>query len=439
MAAVLFSLLGMACSEGNHTPSSDDQMMGAMPDPKAHPSPVHMLGQHIFFDKRLSQNGNQACGACHAGSAGWTGPEESVNAAGAVYEGSVPGRFGSRKPPASAYATLAPVFNLDNAAEFVGGNFWDGRATGWKRGSPAADQATAPFLNPLEQALPDAKTLVDLVCRGHYAMMFRRAWGPDACRDVDGAFDKIALSIAAFEGSASVSQFSSKFDAFVAGRAKLDATEQLGLSLFRGKAQCDNCHSSSATAAGPAVFTDFTYDNIGVPRNPENPFYKMDRVIVDGVPINPLGEAFVDEGLGGFLEQLASKDDWRTYPHVTEPIRSKSSAELRVLAAANLGKHRVPTLRNVDRRPGLGAVKAYAHNGYFKSLDSLVHFYNTRDVLPRCAGQATEAEAIAQGCWPAPEVAADVNTAELGDLGLTKAEEEALVAFLRTLSDGFRR
>jgi len=81
-------------------------------------------------------------------------------------------------------------------------------------------------------------------------------------------------------------------------------------------------------------------------------------------------------------------------------------------------------------------VKAYGHNGYFKSLWGIVHFYNTRDVLPVCAGDYTEAQALAANCWPAPEVPANVNTAELGDLGLTLAEEQALVAFLTTLSDG---
>jgi cytochrome c peroxidase len=398
-----------------------------------------MLGKHLFFDRNLSKGRNQSCAACHAGAVGWTGPDREVNAAGGVYEGSVAGRFGNRKPPASAYATLAPVLTLDAERGFVGGNFWDGRATGWKRGSPAADQATGPFLNPVEQALPDERTLADLVCNAHYSMMFRRVWGTKACSDANGVLDKIAFSIAAFEGSSAVSAFSSKYDAFLVGRAQLDAREELGLSLFRGKAHCSNCHTADGGPGRPAAFTDFTFDNLGVPRNPENPFYAMDEVLVDGVPINPLGDAFVDEGLGGFLAQLAASDDWRTDRYVTQPLRTTSSAELHVLAAANRGKQRVPTLRNVDRRPGAGVVKAYTHNAYFKSLESLVHFYNTRDVLPRCAAPATAAQAMAQGCWPAPEVADNVNADELGHLGLTDAEEDALVAFMRTLSDGFRR
>ncbi len=113
---------------------------------------VVALGKKLFFDQRLSVNGNQACAACHGPQVGWTGPDAEINVHGAVYEGSVAGRFGNRKPPSSGYATLSPVFNYDPVgAEFAGGNFWDGRATGWKLGNPAADQAQGPFLNPVER------------------------------------------------------------------------------------------------------------------------------------------------------------------------------------------------------------------------------------------------------------------------------------------------
>jgi cytochrome c peroxidase len=88
-----------------------------------------------------------------------------------------------------------------------------------------------------------------------------------------------------------------------------------------------------------------------------------------------------------------------------------------------LGKFKVPTLRNVDLRPNRRFVKAYGHNGYFKSLWEIVHFYNTRDVPG--AG------------WPAPELADNINTTEMGNLGLNYGEELAIVAFLKTLSDGF--
>jgi cytochrome c peroxidase len=78
-------------------------------------------------------------------------------------------------------------------------------------------------------------------------------------------------------------------------------------------------------------------------------------------------------------------------------------------------------------------------HGYFKSLEAIVHFYNTRDVLARCPGPYTEAQALRANCWPAPEVAANVDTVQLGNLGLSPSEEAAIVAYLRTLSDGYRR
>jgi cytochrome c peroxidase len=379
------------------------------------------LGKKIFFDQRLSLNGNQACAACHGPQVGWTGPDARINEHGTVYEGSVAGRFGNRKPPSSAYASLAPLLHLDAASQtFVGGNFWDGRATGWKLGNPAADQAQGPFLNPAEQALPDSTALVNLVCGGAYGPSFRKAWGRQACRDVDQGYADIARSILAYESSRQVNRFSSKFDAYLAGKARLTPAEKLGLALFTGKAHCANCHTATPGPAGePPLFTDFTYDNLGVPRNPENPVYAATP-------------GFVDRGLGATLEALGQSTDWQQQPHVPPGM---ISLDLLQLAPAYVGKQKVPTLRNVDLRPHHRFPKAYTHNGYFKSLAALVHFYNTRDVRPVCSGDFTERQALAHDCWPPPEVADNLNTQEMGNLGLSPAEEAALVAFLGTLSD----
>ena len=111
-------------------------------------SDKEMLGKTLFFDRNLSVNGNQACATCHLPDAGWTGDKSMINAHGAVYEGSVAGRFGNRRPPSAAYATPSPVLHYikeGNDILFVGGNFWNGRATGEKLGNPAADQALGPF------------------------------------------------------------------------------------------------------------------------------------------------------------------------------------------------------------------------------------------------------------------------------------------------------
>ena len=392
-------------------------------------TPEAQLGKDIFFDMDLSINKNQSCATCHAPEVGWTGPDSILNAHGSVYEGSIPGRFGDRKPPSSAYATLSPVFSVDKKGLFVGGNFWDGRATGEKLGNPAADQAQGPFLNPKEQALPDSACVVYLVCTASYLVSFEEVWGDGACditwpADVestcstegstvslsssdrtksDMAYDNIALSIATYEASGEVNAFSSKHDLTFSNssiKAKLSKEEQKGSALFQGKGKCAKCHIFGGKNA---LFTDFTFDNLGLPQNPENPA--------------GMAPAFVDPGLGGFLKNAGYPeevylDEW--------------------------GKHKVPTLRNVDLRPHPGVEKAYGHNGYFKSLEGIVHFYNTRDVKPECPGAYTEAQALAAECWPAPEVPETVNHEELGDLGLSPDEEAAIVAFMKTLSDGYQ-
>lgn len=390
------------------------------------------LGSSIFFDTNLSINFNQACAACHSHATGFTGPQSSTNSHGAVYEGSIAGRFGNRKPPSAAYATPSPILNyvMDHReALFTGGNFWDGRATGETLGNPAADQALGPFLNPLEQALPDHACVVYRVCTASYPVGFENVWGAGTCQitwpadvsttcateggvvslsaedrtKVNAAYGAIGLSVAAYEASPAVNQFTSKFDYYLKGMADLTQEERKGLAIFSGKAKCTNCHTIGRGAkAEPPLLTDFTYDNLGVPKNPENPFYVS----------NP---SFIDQGLGGFLN---------------------TRADYQVFAEENLGKQKVPTLRNVDKRPEPGFVKAYTHNGYFKTLEGIVHFYNTRDVKPVCPGPYTEAQALAANCWPPPEVSENVNHVELGNLHLTPDQEAAIVAFLKTLSDG---
>ena len=380
-------------------------------------SPMEELGKNLFFDRNLSSPAGQECAVCHGPSVGFTGPDEHFNKVGGVYEGAVKGRFGNRKPPASAYAGWNPKLQLGADGEFVGGMFWDGRATGEVLGDPLAEQAMGPFLNPLEQNMPDAKSLVLAVKKSNYGGLFERVFGPgslDADKDPQGTYAKIGRAIAAYERSAEVNPFSSRFDDFWrAAKAKglrvesigesnakdfkslgLNERELQGLVLFNSKAMCAKCHVLTPVDGKPPIFADCKYDNLGVPRNPANPFYGQDKAF------NPDGKAWIDQGLGGYLETV---DKYKAH------------------AAANMGKHRTPTLRNVDKRPKPEFVKAFMHNGYLKSLEDVVHFYNTRDV----AGAG----------WPSPEVAANLNTTEMGNLGLTDAEEEAIVDFMRTLTD----
>jgi cytochrome c peroxidase len=304
---------------------------------------------------------------------------------------------------------------------FVGGNFWDGRATGERLGNPSAEQALGPFLNPLEQAINTPADVIAKICVSTYAGKFTAVCGADACNStptpeiVNAAYECVGFSVAAYEASPEVNQFSSKYDAVVAGTAKFTKQEQQGFNLFLGKAKCNRCHTVNPKSK-KALFTDYTYDNLGVPKNPENPFYAQTPAF------NPSGAAWIDTGLGGFLNAQMMHPEWVS------------------LARENYGKQKVPTLRNVDKwDPALDVkVKAYSHNGYFKSLKGIVHFYNTRDVLPVCPeDDYTEAEALAADCWPLPELALNINTTEMGNLGLTSEDDDAIVAFMMTLSDGW--
>ncbi len=351
------------------------------------------LGKQLFFDTNLSEPAGQPCVTCHAAQVGWTGPDAVTNLGGAAYEGAVKGRFGNRKPPSSAYGGDSPILHLDATDGWTGGMTWDGHAPGLTLGDPLAEQALQPFVNPLEQNNASAGVVVDKVKQSTYANLFMQVWGTHAFDDTVTAYQMIGRSIADYERSAEVSPYNSRFDTYLGTGNGLTAQETLGLSLFNGKAKCASCHTSTADpASGKVLFTDFTYTNNGVPKNPMNPFYLE-------LAFNPLGASWIDLGLGGYLKSAGY--DVSVY-------------------TPELGKFKVPTLRNVDARPSAGFVKAYGHNGYFKSLEGIVHFYNTRD-LPGAG-------------WPAPEYAANM-TSEVGNLGLTPAEEAAIVAFLKTLSD----
>jgi cytochrome c peroxidase len=377
-------------------------------------TPIESLGKALYFDRALSSPSNQSCAVCHGELVGFTGSNPGINKKGAVYPGAVHQRFGNRRPPTASHAGESPVFHYDEEKElFVGGMFWDGRATGWVTGDPLADQAMGPYLNPVEQNLPSEEAACMIVAESDYAGLYEEVFGALDCSDFDDdlhlkAYKNFAVAVAAFERSEEVSPYNSKFDYVMAGEAEFSPQEEAGWELFNGdKAMCSECHPAPQ-------FTDFTYDNLGVPKNPDNPFYEMDQVFLDeGDPINPEGATWVDPGLAGFLDSLP------------EAWFASYDLDKGTVVAESRGKHKVPTLRNVDKRPGPGFAKAYMHNGSLKSLEEVVSFYNNRD------------EMIADGSI-VPEVMENMNVDELGALGLTAEEEAALVAFMKTLSDGYQ-
>jgi cytochrome c peroxidase len=331
------------------------------------------VGLALFSDTNLSSPPGQACASCHTLSHGAVDPDSSIPTS----EGAVAGRFGSRNTPTAFYAQYSPPFHYDSdGGTYVGGQFWDGRATSLE------EQAKGPFLNPIEMNNPSKAAVVAKVQSSNYAVRFKKVYGAGVFSNVDAAYDDIADAIATFERMPTFAPFSSRYDAYLAGNGTLTAQELSGLALFEdpAKGNCSACHPSRAAADGtPPLFTDFTYDNLGIPKNPNNPFYGMPP------QFNPAGAGFVDHGLGGAL-----------------------------LDPAEDGKFKVSTLRNL-RKTG-----PYGHNGYFPDLHSMVDFYNTRDVA----------------AWPGAEVPATVNHTELGNLGLSGQEVDDLVAFLGTLNDG---
>jgi cytochrome c peroxidase len=439
-------------------------------EPSTRMNQVRVLGKLLLFDRNLSVNKNEACSFCHMPDVDFTGPISSLNRTTVSYPGSVRSRFGHRKPQSYTYSTFYPVLLYNKSQQdFYGGNFWDLRATGYKLQNPAAEQAQGPPVDPNEMGLPDTACLVYRLSQSQYRALFETVWGAQAFRiqwprDVEpvcstpgpasesdpltvhlskvdrgqanSTYDQFGLAVALYEASPEVSPFSSKFDYALANgdQQVLSADELAGWTLFRGKAMCNTCHldgtesaakqknpaaTSPASAASVApLFTDFTSNNIGIPANPAVPYYSETQRDQHGYAPNPAGIRFVDRGVGDFLRGPSNvNSEWKQY------------------ADAFDGKFQTTTLRNVDKRPRPDFVKAYMHNGYLKSLKEVVHFYNTRDTLGRCKGPDDPGEKVA--CWPAPEVQQNLNHT-VGKLGLTDREEDQVVAFLKTLTDGYR-
>jgi cytochrome c peroxidase len=337
-------------------------------------TPKERLGKMLFFEENLSTPPGQSCSSCHDPSVAFADPVKELP----VSRGAAPGLYGNRNDMTVSYAAFIPPLHRDSEEGiWVGGLFWDGRA------SSLAEQAQGPPLNPLEMANPDTLTVVEKLRALDYAGLFDEVYGADALADPVTAYSNMADAIEAYEKTEEVSPFSSKYDHWLRGDATLTKQEVRGLKLFDDpdKGNCAACHPSvPATDGSPPLFTDFTYDNLGVPRNPENPFYILPK------ELNPDGLDFIDLGLGAILDDPAEN-----------------------------GKFRVPTLRNVE------VTGPYLHNGVFKTMFQVLAFYNTRDIID----------------WPDPEVKANVNREELGNLELTNEELEDIVAFLKTLTDGW--
>ncbi|WP_170833098.1 cytochrome-c peroxidase [Microbulbifer marinus] len=448
---------------------------------------LKVLGKHVFFDTALSMpKGNQACVSCHEPFAGGTSGFSDVNETTVAVPGAT-GGIGNRKPPTNTYASFSPPFQptpsteCGSATSFCGGNFWDGRSQGHPpvtdgtqptataaphlgaevfydienaailafdqyRG-PTSDQALNPMPNPVEQNI-SREDVCKTVQASTYSQLYELAWGQEINCSwetaygtesyFDISFKRLMLAVGAYQHSDDINSFTSKRDIALRSELACDGEsfpehynssfckkleksgkepgtfpllqltdeENFGHDLFYGLsftpgpgANCFICHSNGGFGDDGTellqTYSDHGYHNIGTPLNPQ-------------IPNGP------DTGLNRHTSTLDSAD----------------------------GFFKTPPIRNVAKGAKSNFTKAYTHNGYFKSVETIVHFYNTRDAKVRCETipelegvELTAEVALANDCWPAPEFPDTAAPFIIGNLGLTQEEEAALVAYIKTLED----
>jgi cytochrome c peroxidase len=351
-----------------------------------------LLGEKIFSDQSLSASGKQSCASCHNPAQAHAQTNDL-----AVQMGGANGTVaGFRASPSLRYLTANPVFSFNKDGTATGGFNRDGRA------SSLAEQAQRPFLAPHEMANASKVEVIARLQNAAYAGQFKQVFGAAIFDNVEQAFDRMTFTLQQFQKEdPAFHPFDSRYDQFLAGKVKLDVTELRGLALFNdpAKGNCAACHSSARGADGaPPLFTDFSFDNLGVPRNP--------RIAATAVP------SYFDLGLcGPDRTDLATRADL-------------------------CGAFKVPTLRNVATR------KVFFHNGVFTNLKDVLGFYVRRDTNPEeWYPLAADGDVLKFNDLP-PEYRVNVNTTEAPynrrpDMApaLTDSEIDDLIKFLGTLSD----
>lgn len=341
------------------------------------------LGQHLFFDVNLSKNRTQSCSTCHNPAHGFADNRPNgIEAMVSLGDDGV--SLGDRNAPTASYANLIPRITRNDAGEFRGGQFLDGRER------DLAGQAGGPPLNPVEMAMPSkAAVVARLQENDSYVKAFTRLFGADIFNDTEAAYSAMASSIAEFENTDFFSPFDSKYDRYLKGEIKLTKQESLGEALFFSQqfTNCNKCHQIKAFPNSlRETFSNYQYHNLGVPVN------------VAVRKANGLGVEHIDRGL---LEHPRINDDNQA------------------------GKFKVSTLRNV------AITGPYMHNGVFKDLRTVVLFYDKFNNSTRKLNPETGKP------WAQPEVNQNLalQSEEFSGPALTDKEIDALVAFLRTLTD----
>lgn len=340
------------------------------------------LGETLYSDTSLSANGTMSCATCHELSDALIDPRvTSMTLGGSLGDDGV--SIGDRNAPSAGYTSFSPAFHFDTTESlYIGGQNLDGSAKNLK------EQAKGPFLNPIEMGMASISDVIDRVRENEvYVLQFKEIYGEKIFDDVNATYDAVADAIASFEATNTFASFDSKYDRFLDGNYTMTAQELEGMSIYSNEedmpsaGRCTLCHPIVKEGINYPLMTDFSYDNLGIP--------------INNALRTANGQAGVnDEGL--FLN-----------PDVND--RSLK------------GAFKVSSLRNI------AVTGPYMHNGLFKDLKTVVHFYNTRDT----GGINPETNST----WETGEFHSSRNTDELGDLGLSDVQEDALVAFLKTFTD----
>ena len=371
IAAIGLASAGLALAAGGDTPYPTREK----------------LGEALFHDVNLSRNRTQACATCHMPDRAFSDRHDQPHG-NPVSLGDDGKSLGDRNAPSATYAAISPPFGKDADGAWIGGQFWDGRA------SRLEDQAGGPPLNPVEMGMPDEAAVAARVMENaEYVKAFAAFYGRDVLDDPKATFRAVTEAIAAYERMPEFAPFDSKYDRYLRGEVKFTDEEELGRTLFFSKqfTNCNLCHDIKARDGRieGATFTSYKYFNIGVPAN------------VAVRKRNGAGPDHVDPGLAA-------------NPLVAGDPKAR-------------GKFKVPSLRNV------AVTGPYMHNGVFRDLRTVILFYNkynskkkSRQIDPETGER-----------WAPPEVAENIDMEKLETgPGLDDRRIDALVAFLKTLTDG---
>ena len=362
------------------------------------------VGEKIFFDTSLSESGTAACATCHSPNYAFGPP----NTLAVQFGGSDGKQPGLRSVPSLKYLQATPPFaehfhesddeadaSVDNGP--TGGLTWDGRV------DHGREQALLPLFSPFEMANHSSAVLANRVRRTPYAGELGKIFGEQVLSNDEQMVTAVAEALEAFEQDQRFYPYDSKYDAFLSGKVTLSPQEARGRVLFNApaKGNCSSCHISERGANDtPPQFTDYGLIAIGVPRNAE-------------IPANRDPTVF-DLGLCG-------------------PLRTDLTGH-----GEYCGRFKTPSLRNVALR------QVFFHNGSVHSLREAVAFYVERDTQPEkwyprdAGGLVRKYDDLPTAYHANVNSEPPFGTRPGNAPALTPGEIDDIVAFLKTLTDGYQ-